>query len=164
MVEVVTSEEFIELRKSIEERLDAIEKKLDDFINAVNEKQTQIKTNVEELNERIDGLAESSKSFLDRLRDALRPRATETPQTRTGSNPTGNTGKTIGKVAEVILRCPNFFNWDWCQDNCPMYTLCDEISIVQDVSKLPQKDAMGRFKGLLYRLEHSFRSKREEHA
>ena len=72
---MVTQEEFTELRKSIEERLDAIEGKLNDLIKDVNEKHARTQADVEEavkgLNERIDDLAESSKGFIDRLREAF---------------------------------------------------------------------------------------------
>ena len=150
MVEVVTLEEFTELRKSIEERLDAIERKLNDLIKDVNEKHARTQADVEEavkdLNRRIDDLAESSKGFVDRLREAF-ARATEPSRARTESNPIGNTERTLGKVAEVIMRCPNFFDWDLCQDNCPMYQFCEGIASVQDVSKLLQK--RGRIKGIL---------------
>lgn len=151
MVEVVALEEFTELRKGIEERLDAIERKLSDLIKDVNEKhahtQADVKETVKELNRRIDDLEESSKGFLDRLREAIRPRATEPSRGRTESNLIGNTERTLGKVSELIMRCPNFFDWDLCQDNCPMYQFCEGIAAVQDVSKLLQKRS--RIRGIL---------------
>jgi len=156
----VTLEEFNEFRRSLEERLDAIERKLDDFVKAVNEKHTRTQVEVEELSERIGELSESSRGFVDRLREALRPRAAEPMKEQARANPVGETERTIGRVADVIMRCPNFFDWDWCQDNCPMYVLCDDISSVQDISKLPQEDSIGRFKGLLKRLEDSFNARR----
>jgi hypothetical protein len=168
MVEVVTSEEFAEFRKSIEERLEAIESKLNDIIKDVNEKHEQTQADVEEvlrdLNKRFEDLDESSKGFIDRLREAIRPRTAEPPPERIESDPIENTEKTLGRVAEVIMRCPNFFDWDWCQDNCPMYLLCDDIASVQDISRLSQKDSIEKFKGILKRLEASLYPKREEHS
>lgn len=166
MVEVVTLEEFAELRKIIEESLDAIDRKLNDLIKDVNEKHSQTQAGVEEavkgLNERIDEVTESSKGFVDRLREAIRPRATEPPPAQTESNPIGKTEKTLGKVADLIMRCPNFFDWDYCQEHCPMYLFCDNIASVHDVSKLSERDSSERFKGLLKHLEAFFRSNREE--
>jgi len=127
MVEVVTLEDYNEFRKIIEERLDVIEQKLDAFIKNVEEMRTSTQANLEELNQRIDVLSQSSKGFVERLRDALRPNSTNASQTE--RNSIGDTEKTIGKVSEVTQRCPNFFNWDWCQENCPLYFLCDDIAI-----------------------------------
>ena len=60
--------------------------------------------------------------------------------------------KTYGRVAEVLMGCPNFFDWDWCQDNCPLYLLCDEIAAVQDVSKLSQEGSIEKIKGILRKI------------
>ncbi|MFQ6053582.1 MAG: hypothetical protein ACE5OO_05050 [Candidatus Bathyarchaeia archaeon] len=147
MVEVVTLEAFTDYRERIEE-------KLDDLIEDVDEKhmrtQADLERAVKGLNKRIDDLEESSKGFIDRLRDAF-ARATEPSPGRTGSNPLGTTEKTLGKVAEVIMRCPHFFDWDLCQDNCPMYLFCDNIATIQDVSKLIQK--RDRLRGILQRIK-----------
>lgn len=36
---------------------------------------------------------------------------------------------TLTKLAKIILTCPNFFDFDWCQDHCPLlYKFCDNIS------------------------------------
>jgi len=153
MVEVITSEEFNEFRKSIDERLDAIEGKLNDLIKTVNESNARAKVDLEaavgDINERIDVLEESSKGFVDRLRDAIIPRPAEPRNEREGSNPIEKTEKTLGKVSEVIMRCPNFFDWDWCQVNCPLYKLCDNVSTVQDSTKLSPKNSTERFKEVL---------------
>ena len=77
MVEVVTLEEFTEFRRSIEERLDTIEERINDLVKDVQEKHTLVKSEVEGINKRLDDIAESSKSFVDRLRNAIRPQATE---------------------------------------------------------------------------------------
>jgi hypothetical protein len=155
MVEVVTLEEFIELRKSVDERLGSIERKLDELAKEINENQVNAKTTVDELlrslNERLDDLEESSKSFVDRLRDAIRPRTPE--PSRTGFRSIGNTERTLGRVSDVVRKCQNFFDWDWCQDNCPMYLLCDEIASIQDISKLSKKESTERFKRILKHLE-----------
>lgn len=155
MVEVVTLEEFIELRKSVDERLGSIERKLDELAKEINENQVNAKETVDELlrslNERIDDLEESSKGFVDRLRDAIRPRAPEPSKTEFRS--IGNTERTLGRVSEVVRKCHNFFDWDWCQDNCPMYLLCDEIASIQDISKLSKKESRERFKRILKHLE-----------
>ncbi len=162
MVEVVTLEEFNELRKSIEERLDSIEKKIDDLIKNVNERHLHTQEEVDEammvVNRRIDDLEDSSKSFVDRLREAIRPRSSEPPSPQEETHSVGGTEKTLGRVADVIIRCPNFFDWDWCQENCPMYLLCDGIAATQDVSKLSKKETMERIKGLLKYIE-SLRSR-----
>lgn len=75
MVEVVTMEEFNELRASIEERLDAIDKKLDNFIKEARKKyasKAQIDKAIADINARIDRIEEASRSFIDRLIAALR--------------------------------------------------------------------------------------------
>lgn len=77
MVEVVTLEEFTEFRRSIEERLDAIEERINDLVKDVQEKNTLVKSEVEGINNRLDDIAESSRSFVDRLRAAIRPQVTE---------------------------------------------------------------------------------------
>jgi uncharacterized protein YoxC len=77
MVEVVTLEEFTEFRKSIEERLDAIEERINDLVKDVQEKHMLVKSEVEGINKRLDDIAESSRSFVDRLRTAIRPQVTE---------------------------------------------------------------------------------------
>ncbi len=160
MVEVVTSEDFNEFRKIIEERLDSIEQKLDAFIKNVEEMRTSTQADIEELNERIDVLSQSSRGFVDRLREALRPTPTNSPPTE--RNSIEDTEKTIGKVADITQRCPNFFNWDWCQENCPLYFLCDDIAIIQDISQLQQERSIGRIKGFIKRLETTFNFNREE--
>lgn len=162
MVEVVTLEEFNELRKSIEERLDSIERKIDDLIKNVNERHLHTQEEVDEamkvINRRIDELEDSSKGFVDRLREAIRPRSSESSPPQEETHSVGGTEKTLGRVADVIIRCPNFFDWDWCQENCPMYLLCDGIAATQDVSKLSKKETMERIKGLLKYIE-SLRSR-----
>lgn len=162
MVEVVTLEEFNELRKSIEERLDSIERKIDDLIKNVNERHLHTQEEVDEamkvINRRIDDLEDSSKGFVDRLREAIRPRSSESSPPQEETHSVGGTEKTLGRVADVIIRCPNFFDWDWCQENCPMYLLCDGIAATQDVSKLSKKETMERIKGLLKYIE-SLRSR-----
>lgn len=50
------------------------------------------------------------------------------------------------------MGCPNFFDWDWCQDNCPLYLLCDEIAAVQDVSKLSKEGSIEKIKGILRKI------------
>ncbi len=162
MVEVVTLEEFNELRKSIEERLDTIEKRINELIKNVNERHLHTQEDVDEavkiINRRIDDLEDSSKSFVDRLREAIRPRSPEQSPLKEDTHSVGGTEKTLGRVADVIIRCPNFFDWDWCQENCPMYLLCDGIAATQDVSKLSKKETMERIKGLLKYVE-SLRSR-----
>ncbi len=157
MVEVVTLEEFNELRKGLEERLDAIERKINDLIKDFTEKHLHSQEDIEEtvkvINRRIDELEDSSKSFIDRLREAIRPRTSETPSSQEESHSVGGTEKTLGRVADVIIRCPNFFDWDWCQENCPMYLLCDGVAATQDVSKLSKKETMERLRGLLKHIE-----------
>jgi len=154
MVEVVTSEEFSEFMKSFEERLNAIEGKLDELTKNVKENRAQTRADLEkalrDVDGRIDDVAESSKGFVERVREAFSPRVVEPLDEKEGSNPREKTEKTLGKVAEIISNCPNFFNWDFCQDNCPsLYQLCDSISAIQDPSKLSQKTSTDRFRELL---------------
>ena len=79
MVEVVTSKEFSEFKKSIEKRLDSNEKKLEDLVKDVDEKykraQADLDKAVKVVNKRIDEVEESSKSFVVRLREAIVPRS-----------------------------------------------------------------------------------------
>ena len=167
MVEVVTSEEFSEFMKSFEERLTAIEGKLDELAKNVKENRAQTRADLEkalrDVDERIDGVAESSKGFVERLREAFSPRVVEPLDEKEGSNPREKTEKTLGKVAEVIRKCPNFFNWDLCQVNCPLYHLCDSVSAVQDPSKLSQKTTNERFKELLEKFVSNNYFKGEEY-
>ncbi len=85
MVEVVTSKDFDEFKKSIEKRLDdsekrldANEKKIEELIKDVDEKykraQADLKKAVKALNTRIDDVEESSKSFVVRLKEAITPK------------------------------------------------------------------------------------------
>jgi len=105
------------------------------------------------MDERIDDVSESSKGFVDRLKEAFSPRAAEPTDEQEASNSREKTEKTIGKVAKIIVKCPNFFNWDFCQENCPsLYQLCDSISDVQDPSKLLQENSIDRFKEILGKL------------
>lgn len=153
----MTLEEFNELRKGIEERLDAIERKINDLIKSSNERHLHTQEDVDEamkvITRRIDELEDSSKSFVDRLREAIRPRTSEPSIPKEESHSVGDTEKTLGRVADVIIRCPNFFDWDWCQENCPMYLLCDGVATTQDVSKLSKTETMERLRGLLKYIE-----------
>ncbi len=95
MVEVVTSKDFDEFKKDIEERLytmggehekrldasekrlDASEKKIEDLVKDVDEKYKRAKVDLDKalkvLNTRIDDVEESSKSFVVRLKEAITP-------------------------------------------------------------------------------------------
>ena len=48
--------------------------------------------------------------------------------------------RTLGKVVEIASKCLNFFDWDWCQDQCPLYKLCDGALTVQDTTKIPPSE------------------------
>jgi len=167
MVEVVTSEEFSEFLKSIEGRLNALEGKLGDLAKRVKEDRAQAKDDLEkalrDIDERIDDLAESSKGFVDRVREAFSPRVAEPSDEQEESKPREKTERTLSKVAEIIIKCPNFFNWDLCQVNCPLYQLCDNISAVQDASKLSQKTSTDRLKEILKQFISTAFFKSEEH-
>ena len=84
MVEVVTSKDFDEFKKSIEKRLDASEKKIEELINDVKNRHEISKANLKKalkaLNTRIDDVEESSKSFVVRLKEAITPPKPESPQ------------------------------------------------------------------------------------
>jgi hypothetical protein len=160
-VEVVTLEDFNEFRKNVEEKLDAIDKNLGDLIDSINENQKRSKADVEDLNKQIVELADSSRGFVDRLREALHSWSSDPSGSQPVSNAIGEHEKTIGRVADVIVKCPNFFEWDFCHENCPMYMLCDEIAGVQDTSKLSQSDYFGRLSGAFKRLEGSILSRRK---
>ena len=83
MVEVVTSKEFTDFKKSIEKRLDANEKKIEGLVKDVDDKYKHAQANLEDalkvINKRIDDVEESSKSFIVRLREAIvtRPESPE---------------------------------------------------------------------------------------
>ena len=162
MVEVVTQEAFNEFKKSIEEKLDTINNSISDLIKEIKETQRLSKAEVTELNKQIEELSESSKGFVDRLRGALLGGPSEPEGSITASSAIGGSERTIGRVADIIVKCPNFFEWDFCHQNCPMYMLCDEISGVQDTSKLSQPDYFGRLSGAFKRLEDSILSRRRK--
>ena len=153
MVEVVTSEEFSEYQKDIEKSLKGINKRLDDLKKRLKENNDKRRADFEkatkEINERIDELEGSSVGLMDRLREAINPPAAEPPQEGNGSNPIEKTEKTLGKVADVVSRCPNFFDWDMCQINCQLYHMCDNVSTVQDASRLMGKTSTERAKDVL---------------
>lgn len=166
MVEVVTSEEFSEFQRSIEEKLDSIQNNLDELMKSISE--TRDKTEADlartatEMHRRIDELEGSSRGFIARLRDAISTTTPPTPTEEEGPNPVEKTEKTLGKVADVISRCPNFFDWDWCQGNCPLYQLCDNVSTVQDPSKLSEKTSTEKFKDILKQFISTIENKGEE--
>lgn len=153
MVEAVTSEEFSEFQRDIGKRLKGIDKKLDDLKKRFKENNDKARADFEkatkEIYERIEELEGSSLGLMDRLRDAISPPAAEPPQEGKGPNQIEKTEKTLGKVAEVVRRCPNFFDWDLCQINCPLYHLCDNVSTVQDASRLTGKTSTEKAKDML---------------
>jgi len=142
MVDVVTSKEFAEFRKDIEKQLEMIEAKIDDLIKDLEKRDARIEANIDDLRRRVDELSESSKGFIQRLRAALFPQAP--PQPNAELKEEGGTEKTIGKVAEIVMKCPNFFDWDLCQESCPLYRFCDQIAAVHDVSKLSRSNLTER--------------------
>lgn len=153
MVEAVTSEEFSEYQKDIEKSLKGINNRIDDLKKRIKENDDRRRADFEkatkEINERIDELEGSSVGLMDRLREAINPPAAEPPQEGNGSNPIEKTEKTLGKVADVVSRCPNFFDWDVCQINCPLYHLCDNVSAVHDASRLTGKTPAEKAKDVL---------------
>lgn len=160
MVEAVTSEEFSEYRKEIEKSLRGINKRLNDLKKRLKEnndkRRADFEKAAEEINERIEELEGSSVGFIERLREAINPPAAETAQEGNGSNKIEKTEKTLGKVADVVSRCPNFFDWDMCQINCPLYHLCDNVSTVQDASRLTVKTSTERAKDVLKQFVTTF--------
>lgn len=153
MVEAVTSEEFSEYQKDIDKSLKGINKKLDELKKRLQENDDKRRADFEEaakeINERIDELEGSSVGLMDRLREAINPQVAEPPQGGNGSNQIEETEKTLGKVADVVSRCPNFFDWDTCQIYCPLYHLCDNVSTVQDASRLTGRTPTNRAKDML---------------
>ena len=162
MVEVVTQEDFDEFRKSLEEKLDTIDRNIGVLIKDLKEAQRLSKAEIAELNKQIEELSESSRGFVDRLRGALLGGPTEPEASFSATNAVGGPERTIGRVADIIVKCPNFFEWEFCHQNCPMYVLCDEISGVQDTSRLSQMDYFGRLSGAFKRLEGSILSRRRK--
>lgn len=76
-----------------------------------------------------------------------------------GSNQIKDKEITLARIAETTQRCPNFFDWDWCEGNCVMYLFCDSIEKVQDVSSLQNngigaklREAVSKFRGTFKRL------------
>lgn len=59
---------------------------------------------------------------------------------------------TLAKIAEVALCCRNFFDWDWCQDNCPMYKFCDDLETIFNLSLLEPKKLTQKVKEALKQL------------
>ncbi len=164
MVEVVTSEEFSEFQRSIEEKLGSIQNNLDELMKSISESQDRAEADLArataEIYRRIDELEGSNRGFIARLRDAIS--TPPPPPEEEGSNPVEKTEKTLGKVADVISRCPNFFDWDWCQVNCPLYQLCDNVSTVQDASKLSEKTSTEKFKDILKQVISTFEPRAQE--
>ena len=84
MVEVVTSKDFEEFKKNIEKRFGSNEKKLEDLVKDVDEKNKRAQTDLDKtlkgVNTRIDTVEESSKSFVVRLREAITPHKPESPE------------------------------------------------------------------------------------
>lgn len=39
--------------------------------------------------------------------------------------------KTLGRVAEIVKKCPHFGEWDWCNAHCDLYKFCDGIYVAQ---------------------------------
>jgi len=153
MVEAVTSEEFSEYQKDIEKSLKGIDKRLDDLKKRLKKNDDKRRADIEktkkEITERIDELEGSSVGLIERLREAINSPSDEPPQEGNGFNPIEMTEKTLGKVADVVSRCPNFFDWDMCQINCQLYRMCDNVSTVQDASRLMGKTSTERAKDML---------------
>lgn len=153
MVEAVTSEKFSEYQRDIEKSLKGINNRLNDLKKKLKKNNDKRRADFEkakkDINERIDEIEGSSVSLMERLKEAINPQAVEPQQQGNGSNPIEKTEKTLGKVADVVSRCPNFFDWDTCQMNCPLYHLCDKVSTVQDTSRLMTKTSSDRAKDML---------------
>jgi hypothetical protein len=47
--------------------------------------------------------------------------------------------KTLAKVQEITMKCPNFFEWDWCNVNCVLYAECSRTHKVQDAKAASKK-------------------------
>ena len=47
--------------------------------------------------------------------------------------------ETLAKVAEIAKKCPNFYDWDDCQDVCLLYRFCDQLEASMDASKIVKK-------------------------
>ncbi len=81
MVEVVTSKEFAEFKKFIEDRLDKMEKstkkRLDDTLKAFGELTAYVDKLEIATRERVDDVEEKSKSLWTRLREAVAKEAIE---------------------------------------------------------------------------------------
>ena len=42
---------------------------------------------------------------------------------------------TLGKIADIVLSCPYFGNYDWCVNNCALYLFCDGVYEAQKAEK-----------------------------
>lgn len=69
----MTSEEFSEFKKFMEEKLDDLEKKLVNLTKGIGKNRAEIDEALAKIGERIDKVSESSKSFATRLKEALKP-------------------------------------------------------------------------------------------
>lgn len=73
MVEVVTSKEFDEFKKSIEDRLDNMDKNrrkgMNDLVKALGDLTKQ----VDEISAKVEDVEEKSKSVVTRIKEAFEP-------------------------------------------------------------------------------------------
>ena len=71
MVEVVTQEDFNEFRKSLEEKLDILDKNISVLIKDIKETQRRSEAEVTELNKQIEDLSARDQQAILRTIDAF---------------------------------------------------------------------------------------------
>lgn len=98
MVKVVTLEEYEEFKKTVEEELKTLSKKMEEDAKRLKAVKNEFEVKLDQVNAelenactildgRIDGVEESSKSFVVRLREALITRSKEEDETETEGRP-----------------------------------------------------------------------------
>lgn len=45
----------------------------------------------------------------------------------------------MGKIAGIVQTCPEFFDWDYCENNCEFYRFCDTIMETLNAAKATEQ-------------------------
>jgi len=65
---------------------------------------------------------------------------------------------TLGKIAEIVRTCPNFFDWERCEEICDFFKFCSDIDDIYNIENL---DPKGLLNGIKEKIE-SWRKKSSE--